>query len=358
MLIHKPLFRTLSLSLAVAAALTACGGSDNNGLVSVVPTGTSVLVGIAYDAGANSLTVADSDGHVVRTIGIATSVTGVPAGVAFTSGSADGTGTAASFTYPYGVVRIGTDTYVADTGNNTIRKLTATGVVTTIAGTAKAIGSADGTGAAASFINPKGIATDGTNLYVSDSNNDTIRKVTLAGVVTTIAGAAGQIGQTDGTGNAARFYNPFGLAVDGGNLYVADSLSHTLRKVVIATGVVTTLAGSPTGVAGSTDASTGATSTFNGPTGVAVYGGNAYIADSQNYTIRQVNLTTGATTTLAGTAGQTGLVDATAAAARFGKIYGLCSDGQGNLYVADSGNRKIRKVVIATGAVTSLSPQF
>ncbi len=354
----KPLFRNLSLALAAAAALAACGGSDNNGIVNVVPTGTSVLVGVAYDAGTNSLAVADSDGHVVRTIGLATNVTGVPAGVAFVSGTTDGTGTAAAFTYPYGVARIGTDTYVADTGNNAIRKLTAAGVVSTIAGTARAVGSADGTGAAASFINPKGIATDGTDLYVADSNNDTIRKVTLAGVVTTIAGAAGQIGQTDGTGSAARFYNPFGLAIDSGNLYVADSLSHTIRKVVIATGVVTTVAGSPTGVSGSADATTGTAVTFNGPTGVAVYQGNAYVADSQNYVVRKVNLATGATTTLAGTAGQTGLVDATGAAARFGKIYGLCSDGQGNLYVADAGNRKIRKVEIATGVVTSLSPQF
>ena len=352
----KPVFRILGLAV-LGATLAACGG-DGTTTTATTATGSSTLVGIVYDASSNSLAVADSDGHVIRTVGIATGVTGVPAGIAFTAGSADGTGTAAQFNFPYGVARIGTDTYIADTGNNIIRKMSATGVVTTIAGTAKVTGYADGTGAAASFVNPKGITTDGTDLYVADSNNDTIRKVTLAGVVTTVAGFPGQLGFLDATGTAARFYNPFGLTVDSGNLYVTDSLNNAVRKVVLATGVVSTLAGSSAGTQGSTDGTTGATTTFAGPSGIAVYNGYAYVTDAVNFTIRKIDLSTGATSTLAGGAGVTGFVDATGTAARFGKAYGICSDGQGNLYVADSGNKKIRKIEIATGTVTSLAPQF
>jgi sugar lactone lactonase YvrE len=358
MFFFKPALRTLGAALAVAALLSACGGSGS-GTTTTVATGTSTLVGIAYDGSTNSLAVADSDGQVIRTVGIATSVVGVPAGTAFVAGSADGTGTGAGFNFPYGVARIGTDTYIADTGNHTIRKMTAAGVVTTVAGLVGKPGYVDGTGTAAQFTNPKGIATDGVNLYVSDSANNTVRQVTLAGVVTTVAGYPGQLGQVDATATNARFYNPFGLAPDGaGNLYVADSLNNTVRKIVLATGVVTTLAGSTATTAGSTDGTTGATSTFNGPAGIAVYNGFAYVSDAINYTIRKIDLNTGATTTLAGAAGSTGYVDAVGSAARFGKVYGVCSDNQGNLYVADSTARKIRKIEIATGNVTSLSPQF
>ena len=135
--------------------------------------------------------------------------------------------------------------YVADTNNLTIRKITAAGVVTTLAGTAGASGSADGTGAAASFSFLGGVAVDGTgNAYVADTNNHTIRKITAAGVVTTLAGTAEVSGSADGTGAAARFSFPSGVAVDGaGNVYVADTGNNTVRKITAA-GVVTTVAGS------------------------------------------------------------------------------------------------------------------
>ena len=138
--------------------------------------------------------------------------------------------------------------FVADSNNHTIRKVViATGVVTTLAGTAGAPGSTDGTGAAARFDAPDGLATDGAgDLFVSEFPNETIRKVVLAtGVVTTIAGSAGVSGSTDGTGLAARFKSPGELASDrAGNLFVADG--NTIRKLVVATGVVTT----PVGLAG------------------------------------------------------------------------------------------------------------
>ena len=115
--------------------------------------------------------------------------------------------------------------YVADTGNDTIRKITPAGVVTTLAGSAGNVGSADGTGSAARFYYPLGVAVDSSgNVYVADTDNYTIRQITPAGVVTTLAGLAGNSGSADGTGSAARFYYPSGVAVDStGNVYVADS---------------------------------------------------------------------------------------------------------------------------------------
>src|SRR6185436_18570413 len=131
------------------------------------------------------------------------------------------TGAVARFANPYGVAvdSVG-NVYVADFSNSTIRKITVTGVVTTLAGTAGVSGSTDGTGAAARFLTPYGVAVDSIgNVYVSDYYNNIIRKVTAAGVVTTLAGTAGMSGSTDGTGAAARFNSPAGVAVDSaGNI--------------------------------------------------------------------------------------------------------------------------------------------
>ena len=139
---------------------------------------------------------------------------------------------------PHGVTTDGTNLYVADSGNHTIRKVViATGVVTTLAGTAGFSGSSDGTGTTARFNDPNGVTTDGTNLYVADSGNHTIRKVVIAtGVVTTLAGTAGSSGSSDNTGTSARFTIQMAITTDGTNLYVADSGNHTIRKVVIAIG--------------------------------------------------------------------------------------------------------------------------
>ncbi|MDP6772479.1 MAG: Ig-like domain-containing protein, partial [Anaerolineales bacterium] len=147
-------------------------------------------------------------------------------------GSADGTGTAASFKYPEGLaVDFIGNVYVADTWNHLIRKITPAGVVTTLAGSGYE-GSANGTGTAASFRLPSGIAVDGSgNVYVADHTNNRIRKITSAGVVTTLAGS-GSEGSADGTGTAASFYYPAGVAVDGsGNVYVAGHGNHLIRKI-------------------------------------------------------------------------------------------------------------------------------
>ena len=147
------------------------------------------------------------------------------------SGSANGTGTSASFYSPFGITTDGTNLYVGDTKNHLIRQIViSTGVVTTVAGTGS-IGSANGTGTSASFYLPGGITTDGTNLYVADWGNHRIRKIVIStGVVTTLAGT-GSSGSANGTGTSASFYNPSGITTDGTNLYVGDYMNDLIRKI-------------------------------------------------------------------------------------------------------------------------------
>ena len=164
------------------------------------------------------------------------------------------TGNSIRFNNPQGVAVDGNgNVYVADTGNHTIRKIMPDGVATIVAGSPGISGSTDGIGNGARFNEPNGVAVDiNGNLYVVDTGNHTIRKITPAGVVTTIAGSPGVSGSTDGPGRFARFNSPRGLAVDGnGNVYVVDQWNHTIRKISPA-GDVITFAGSP-GISGSAD---------------------------------------------------------------------------------------------------------
>lgn len=276
------------------------------------------------------------------------------------SGTINGTGTAALFNNPAGIALDGSgNVYIADSLNSTIRKVTSAGVVTTLAGTPGISGTTNATGSTARFNNPRGIAVDGTgNAYIVDSLNNTIRKVTSGGVVTTLAGKPGVSGTINATGTAARFNNPTGIALDGsGNAYVADSLNNTIRKVTLS-GTVTALAGTA-GASGSADGF-GAAARFNNPAGVAFDAstGNIYVADSSNHTIRKVTLG-GMVTTLAGTAGVSGSADGIGTAARFNIPAGIAVDSAGNIYVADKGNHTIRRVTPA-GVVTTLggSPGF
>ena len=268
----------------------------------------------------------------------------------------DGTGAAALFNEPFGVaVNASGNVYVGDTGNNTIRKVTSTGVVTTVAGLAVApAGATDGRGQAARFHFPSGVAVDGSNnVYVADSSNHTIRRVTPAGVVTTLAGLAGVPGGVDGSGTSARFNSPQSVAVDGsGNVYVADSTNCAIRKITPA-GLVSTLAGK-LGVAGTNDAATGTAARFNQPYGVAVDNlGNVYVGDTRNQAIRKIS-PGGAVTTLAGLGGIGGSSDGTNSGARFNYPCGVAVDASGNVYVADEGNNTIRQVSPA-GVVTTLA---
>ncbi len=275
------------------------------------------------------------------------------AGLALNAGSANGTNSTARFRYPEGVaVDANGNLYVADTDNDTIRKVTPAGVVTTLAGLAGSYGSANGTNSTARFDFPTGVAVDGAgNVYVADEYNHTIRKVTPVGtnwVVTTVAGLAGYTGSANGTNSTARFYYPEGVAVDAnGNLYVADRNNDTIREVtpVGTNWVVTTLAGLAryTGSANGTNS----VARFDFPTGVAVDSAtNLYVADGYNYTIRKVTPvgTNWVVTTLAGQALSSGFNDGTGNAARFYYPEGLAVDANGNLYVADTDNDTIRKV--------------
>ncbi|HXC35790.1 MAG TPA: protein kinase, partial [Candidatus Acidoferrales bacterium] len=208
---------------------------------------------VAADAAGN-IYVADTANDCVRKITPAGVVSTV-AGLNHSRGNADGSGTnTARFWSPFGIAADATgNIFVADTGNNTIRKISPAGVVTTIAGLAGQAGSDDGVGAAARFRNPWGVAVDTAgDVYVADMSNDTIRRITPDGRVHTLAGQAGMSGNTDGWGNSARFNNPFGVAVDSaGNVYVSDTANNVIRKITEAR-VVTTLAGAP-GNAGNTD---------------------------------------------------------------------------------------------------------
>ena len=205
----------------------------------------------------------------------------------------------------------------------------------TLAGQALSVGTADGTGNAARFNYPFGVAVDLTgNLYVARTATTTpSAEVTPSGVVTTLAGLAGNAGSTDGIGSAARFYHPAsnGVAVDSaGNVYVADTGNDTIRKIT-PDGGVTTLAGNP-GTLGAADGM-GSAASFDAPWGVAVdSAGTVYVADTGSGTIRKVT-PDGAVTTLAGSAYNSGSADGTGNAARFGFPTGLTADIQGNLYV-------------------------
>ena len=299
--------------------------------------------GISVDASGN-VYVADTNNHTIRKI-TAAGVVSTFAGEAGTISNKNNTNifSPANFYSPSGVaVDASGDVYVADTSNHLIRKITATGWVRYFAGSGTA-GSIDGIGTAARFNTPTGVAVDASgNVYVADTDNHTIRKITSAGEVSTLAGSAGIFGSTDGTGTDARFYFPSGVAVDAlGNVYVADSSNSTIRKITSA-GVVTTLAGSA-GINGSTNG-TGITARFKVPNGVAVdASGNVYVADSFNQTIRKITLA-GVVSTLAGSAGTSGSTDGIGTTARFYVPQGMVVDASGNMYVADTNNSRIRKI--------------
>ncbi|MCC6989029.1 MAG: immunoglobulin domain-containing protein [Acidobacteria bacterium] len=281
--------------------------------------------------------------HLIRKItpaGVVSTLAGSP-GI---TGSTNGSGAAARFSYPSGVaVDASGNVYVADAGNGTIRKITPAGAVSTLAGQPGMVGSEDGAGAAARFYSPGGVAVDGAgHVYVADTFNHRVRKISPAGNVTTLAGQ-GTAGSANGTGTAAQFNYPHGLAVSSsGTVFVADRRNHTIRAVTAA-GVVSTLAGLP-GVFGSQDG-TRTDARFKEPFGVALdTDGNLYITDKENNLIRK-STPAGNVTTLAGLATVSGSTDGRGREARFGAPMGIAADRQGNVYVADADANRIRRSV-------------
>jgi len=307
--------------------------------------------GLAMGSGGN-LFISDAGNNEIRILDSQARVSTL-AGLAGGSGSTNGSAVDARFNSPYGLACDASgNTYLADTVNHAIRKIDTAGNVTTLAGLPGTSGSADGSGTAARFYLPYSLTLDASgNIYVADSCNYTIRKITPAGVVTTLAGLAGTKGTADGTGSAARFYVPGGIAFDGVNsLIVADTSNHAIRKVSLA-GVVSSLAGSA-GVSGSTDGPA-MQARFYLPYGVAADGaGNVFVSDTYNMAIRKIDAA-GNVTTLAGLPGTYGSIDGQGTLARFWQPRGVTVDGSGNVFVADYKNHAIRKIDGA-GNVTTL----
>ena len=304
--------------------------------------------GIAIDDAGN-LYIADVGNNVIRKMDTGGMVTTF-AGIGGVKGSANGVDSLSRFNNPFGIVSDASgNVYVADAGNNKIRLITAsTGMVSTFAGTGL-VGASD-VADSVSFNSPMGVAVDSSgNVYVADYENNVIRKITSTGIASTLAGS-GAAGADDGLDTAATFNLPEAVAVDAaGNVYVADNRNNLIRKVT-PVGQVTTLAGS--GQRGSANG-TGNAASFNSPFGIAVdAAGNVYVADSGNNLIRKIT-PSGDVTTIAGS-GARGAKDASGTSASFNTPAGLAIDKSGTIYVADQDNNLIRKIT-AAGAVTTIA---
>ncbi len=319
--------------------------------------------GVAMDTSGN-VYIADSNNNVIRKVDASTGIIATVAGNGKDDYSGDGgSATAAALYSPYGVVvDANGDIYIADTNNNVIRKVSAaTGVITTVAGTGTADYTGDGGLATDATLNyPFGVAVDGNgNLYIADIGNSAIRKVAAStGIITTMAGN-GTPGYTGDGGLAtdATLYFPTGVAVDSnGNLYIADGGNSVIRKVTASTGIITTVAGNGTpGYTGDGGLATSATLAF--PSGVMVDASvNIYIADTYNNAIRKVAASTGIITTVAGN-GELGYGGdgGPAIDAMLASPEGVAADGDGSLYIADSSNNVIRKVNAVPATLQSIS---
>jgi sugar lactone lactonase YvrE len=330
--------------------LMACGKNKNVEVTTYAGSGAigsvngsaneatfSNLMGLTVDSSGN-IYVADSRNNLIRKVSADGSVSTLAG--SGKQGSDDGKGSAASFFFPtalavdaHGVV------YVADTQNNMIRKIMPDGTVTTLAGRPTA-DTKDHPGALTRFDNPYGIAVDKLgNVFVSDWDKDLIKKITPDGRVSVFAGT-GDRGLKDGPLASASFYLPEGLAFDQkGNLYVADTYNNMIRKIS-RDGKVTTLAGKPK--KGHANGK-GAAASFNRPDGIAVdKSGNVYVADVENSKIRKIT-PDGNVTDFAGT-GKRGADNGLANAASFYRPFGVTIDNSGNLYIADYENNLIRKI--------------
>jgi DNA-binding beta-propeller fold protein YncE len=295
--------------------------------------------------------VADTQNHTIRTLAVAAGVVTTLAGSPSNPGSADAVGPAARFFHPEGVAisADGSFALVADTDNHTIRKIVvATAEVTTLAGSAGSPGSANGIGDIARFSSPGAVALAAEFALIADTGNHAIRRIDMTtGAVTTLAGVPGSLGDTDGAAATARFFSPRGVALsaDGSLALVADTGNHIIRRIDITRGVVTKLAGAA-GQPGSTDGA-GAIARFRYPRGVGLSSdaSRALVTDFSNNIIRAITLTTGAVTTLAGMPGSAGSSDGAGTSARFAYPAGIALSGDGaTVLVADPDNQTLRRI--------------
>jgi cysteine-rich repeat protein len=326
------------------------GGLATNGQLSAPQ-------GVAID-GLGNFYVADVSNQRIRRVdanGIITTVagTGVPG---FTSDG--GAATSAQLFEPYGVAvdSLG-NLYIADRNNQRVRRVDAMGIITTRAGSGTAGFGGDGAAATSGLLDgPTGVAVDGLgNLYIADQQNHRIRRVDPSGVIATIVGAGtpGDSGD-DSAATSATLSFPSGVAVAGGNIYIAETANHRIRRID-AGGVITTVAG--TGVSGSSgDGALATSGRLSSPSSIALdSAGSMYIADRGNHRIRRVSAT-GIMTTVAGT-GAVGFSGDSGAAisAQLSLPSGVAVDGAGHLFIADTGNQRIRKVDAITGVISTLA---
>jgi sugar lactone lactonase YvrE len=322
-----------------------------NGVIATVvsASASSLVVTVPAGAGTGDVTVTVSGQKATGPIFtyIKTTVVSTVAGNGG-GGFLDGAASSAAFNSPTGVAVDGQgNIYVADAFNARIRMISTSGTVSTFAGNGTA-GFADGGPTTAEFNSPTSVAVDAAgNIYVADVENQRIRKITASGTVSTYAGS-GVSGFLDGAMATAQFSFPSGVALDGqGNLYVADAANNRVRKI-ISSGTVSTLAGN--GTAGFLD---GSSAEFNFLSSVCADGqGNIYVGDYNNNRLRKIT-PAGVTSTLAGS-GTGGYLDGTGTAAQFNGLEGVACDADGNVYVADQKNNRIR-MVTPSGIVTTVA---
>ncbi|MGV3756819.1 MAG: NHL repeat-containing protein [Verrucomicrobiota bacterium] len=300
--------------------------------------------GLVFDTQGN-LFVADSRNHVIRKVAVDGTVS-LLAGTVGEAGFANGNGAGVKFDTPFGVALAGDGSLlVADTGNHILRRVDMSGVVTTYAGWAGTAGNTNGTLAEARFRSPLGLKRDTAgNIWVADSGNHTVRRITPAGLVETVAGVPDAWGAADGPAASAKFNGPVDVAVAvDGRVFISDGFNHVIRCLGT-NGMVTTIAG----LAGAADWADGqgAQARFWNPAGLAFdHAGNLYVADSRNHVIRKVAMD-GVVTTVSGSGRHAGLADGVNRAGRYFNPYGLAFDAGGNLVVSDSYNQTLRQVFV------------
>jgi DNA-binding beta-propeller fold protein YncE len=326
--------------LAMLAATGAAMAQEITGMQSQTGPRLDFPAGLASDG--RAVYVSNSRNNTITAVDVTSKSLAIIAGTTFQQGSNDGIGPAARFNSPDGMTVVGQDLYLCDTNNSDIRKVNiGSKTVTTIAGTANISGTEDGHGTAAHFNLPTQIATDGQSLYVADSGNSAIRRIGLADMtVKTVGGQPGTAGKAEGNASKSQFSGPRGVAVDKKAIYVADTGNDVIRKIDISSGETSTIAG--TGEEGDKDGPA-MQAQFNNPGAICTDGTALYVLDADNHSIRKIDLAANTVTKL------------TLVNGHIGSGCALSSDGK-QLYFSDTTENAVEVVDTSSGNVTTLYP--